>query len=765
MGLRRNTILIATAILGVASVTGYTLARAAVRADRMQREADEAQREAASARLMLADLQVDLLGGVRDYAVWDRTYLFAQGANPEFPGEDITVATFANLDIDIAMVFSATAQLVWAGHGMDHDKQPTPSSENLDPLVTAVMSDLRGVGSLESGAGVAWVGDKPWQFATEPIVATDGNGAPAGTLLMARALSSTRLDRVGDRINATVALSRESARTVVSNEQIVAGAPYANPFGNGPVEVVIRRPPHPEHVGVLIDGVLAASIAMTALFGTLALLYVIDRLVLRRLAEFSATAARIRHDRTPGLRLSAPGTDELDQLGAGINALLDQVESTNAQLRHDALHDPLTGLGNRSLLADRLEVELQQGLRRGTARFALLFVDLDRLKPINDLLGHSAGDRFIAAVADRLKVTIRLGDTVARLGGDEFGVILHDVDDANTARQLADRVLCAIREPIEFAGREFEVTASVGIALPTEGIDRETLLKQADTAMYAAKADGGNRVALYNESEHGREVGRGALEQDLRRALQAGELTVVYQPIIELSSGRIVAAEALARWQHAERGFVSPEHFVTVAEETDLVIQLDRFVLDTALAALKRLRVHQPTLRLAVNQSARQMSSPDIVASIENALAKANLPGSVLTLELTETLLAKSEVRWAEPMQTLVAQGVRFALDDFGMGFSSLSRLQHLPVAELKLDRVFVAGLATGEEPISRAIVGLANELRRVVIAEGVEHPWQVARLRQMGCAFAQGYLFARPMPEVEFAARLQGNAVESSPS
>lgn len=757
--------MIATAILGVASITGYTIARAAVRADRLQREADEAQREASSARLMLADLQADLTGGARDYAVWDRAYSFAQGTNPGFPGSDLTVATFTNLDIDIAMVFSPTAQLVWAGDGNVDGNLPTPSTENLDPLVTAVMADLRGVTTLQPGGGIAWVGDHPWQFGLEPIVHTDGSGEPAGTLVMARVLSPARLGRLGERINASVTLSRESSRTEASNETVVAGSPFSNPVGNGPVEIVIRRAPHPEHVGVVIDGVLAASIAMTALVGTLALLYVIDRLVLRRLAQFSATAARIRHDRTPGLRLSAPGNDELDQLGAGINALLDQVESTNAQLRHDALHDPLTGLGNRSLLADRLEVELQQGLRRGEARLALLFVDLDRLKPINDLLGHSAGDQFIASVAERLKLVIRLGDTVARLGGDEFGVILHDVGDADTAMRLADRVLRVIREPISFAGREFEVTASVGIALPTAGIDRETLLKQADTAMYAAKAEGGNRIALYNETEHGREVGRGALEQDLRRALQAGELTVVYQPIIELSSGRIVAAEALVRWHHAERGVVSPEHFVTVAEETDLVVQLDRFVLDTALGALGRLRAHQPSLRLAVNQSARQMSSPDIVASIENALTRANLPGSALTLELTETLLAKSEVRWAEPMQTLVAQGVRFALDDFGMGFSSLSRLQHLPVAELKLDRVFVAGLATGEEPISRAIVGLANELRRVVIAEGVEHTWQVTRLRQMGCAFAQGYLFARPMPEVEFAARLQGNTVDTSPS
>ena len=759
MGLRRKTIGIATAILGVASVSGYTIARAAVSADRMRREADEGLREAVAARLMIADTQATLSSGVRDYSAWDRTYDFASGNYPEYVGSELTAATFVNLDIDVVLVLDTARTVIWAGSGDEPERKPVPATTGVDPLVTAVLADLPGVGTAEAGSGIAWVADVPWQFALEPIIKTDGTGVPAGTLLMARALSAPRLARFDDRVGSSVAIAREPVRTTSTRASVTAGTALPNPVGNGPVEVVIRRAPHAEHVGIVIDGVLAASIATTAIVGTRAILYVIDRLVLRRLAEFSATAYRIRRDRTPGLRLSTRGDDELDQLAVGINALLDQVESTNAQLRHEALHDPLTGLGNRSLLADRLDVELQQGLRRGQQRVALLFVDLDRLKPINDLLGHSAGDQFIATVAARLRLTVRAGDTVARLGGDEFGVILHDVPDAAAASALAERLLAAIRPPIAFSGREYEVTASIGVALPADGVDRENLLKQADTAMYAAKSDGGNRIAMYDEREHGREVGRGALEQDLRRALLAGEITVVYQPIIELGTGRIVAAEALARWNHADRGAVAPEYFVTVAEESDLVIQLDRYVLATALNALSRLRVNEPGLRVAVNHSARQMSSTDVVNSVVSALAAAQLPGSALTLELTETLLAKSELRWTEPMQQLVAHGVRFALDDFGMGFSSLSRLQHLPVAELKLDRVFVAGLATGEEPISRAIVGLANELRRVVIAEGVEHEWQVTRLRQMGCAFAQGYLFARPMPEVEFAAMLQQKA------
>lgn len=759
IGLRRQTLALATVILGATAGVAYMLASTGVSADQRAREAIEAQAQASRVVSRLNQSGDDLQRSMRDYAHWDSSYQFFIGENSNYLHADLTADSFANLDVDAILLLSPSGGPIWASLRPPSDSVPQEVGLPLNPVLNELAQGISAGGHRPAEKCVVlWVAGEAWQVAYAQVLRTGGDGPSVGTFAVARHLGANRLAPLIPYSGGTLTMAREPVEKVSSEQIVRTSANMPNPHGNAPVEVVLERLPLQLDPSMSAERWLAWTLVATALIGVAAVLFVVDAIILKRLAEFSSTAGRIRRERAHDLRLPVSGADELDELAAGINGLLDQVAATTAQLRHDAFHDPLTGLGNRALLADRLDLELIHGLRRGEQRFALSFIDLDRLKPINDLLGHEAGDQLIATVAERLRASVRGGDTVARLGGDEFAVILHDVNDSQLALALVARLLEAIRQPVHVAGRQIEVTASIGVAMPSLDSTRDTLLKQADTAMYAAKSEGGNRMALFDEGFHGREVGRGALEQDLRSALGNGLIKLVFQPIVELSSGRVVAVEALARWTHPERGVVSPEQFVGVAEESDLIVALDRFVLGEALATLSRIRAFDPHMRVAVNQSPRQLSTPDFVESIEHALEEAGVSGSALTLELTETMLARSESRWSGAMVALTAKGVRFALDDFGMGYSSLNRLQHLPVSELKLDRVFVAGLATGQEPISRAIVGLANELRRVVIAEGVEHPWQVTRLKKMGCVFAQGYLYARPMPETDLFTYLSAN-------
>jgi diguanylate cyclase (GGDEF)-like protein/PAS domain S-box-containing protein len=418
------------------------------------------------------------------------------------------------------------------------------------------------------------------------------------------------------------------------------------------------------------------------------------------------------------------------------------------QLVHQALNDPLTGLANRALFADRLEHALARGRRPG-GTVVILVIDLDGFKDINDSLGHDAGDDLLTIAGMRLQGHARPGDTVARLGGDEFGVLLEDIAAAEAMRS-AEALLKGLATPIVLRDRDLTPTASIGIAI-AGGEDAETLLRNADTAMYAAKRQGKGRYTLFEPAMHATVLERLDLAADLSRAVEKRQLHVCYEPQISLGSGRICSLEALARWRHPTRGEVSPGEFIPLAEETGLILPIGRWVLREACRQVKAWQERWPApapLTIAVNLSTRQLQHPGIVDEVSAALAAAELDPQSLILEITETAIMEQLDAAITILTGLRRLGVRLALDDFGTGYSSLSYLQRLPVDILKIDRSFVAGVArsTEDSALARGILTLGQTLGLETVAEGIETAEQLAVLRELGCQLGQGYFFARPL-------------------
>ncbi len=750
LGLCGRTLGVTLLVLLVSGVASYVLSTGAINESRLIDEAHEVELEAARAVALVSADRERLVGTARDYAVWDDTVTFVEGTNPGYLEEGLNAGTFENHDLDVVLLLDAAGRLVWSGQQAPSARGLLPSP--LPPGVEEALLALPGLRDPQTRAdaqgGVIWMADQPWLVAVCPILPSDGIGEPRGVLLIGRRLDAPRLDALATIAGASFDLAIDPPPPPEGQVQGVAALPPG--LGGQRAQVVLARPPHEPHGGTAADTALAVNLVLVSAISLGSLGILLDLRVLRRIAKFSEFAARIRQGRAESARLQVEVGDEIDELAASVNALLDQVERTTGQLRHDALHDPLTGLANRSLLADRLDVALARAARKPVPGLALLFLDLDRLKAINDHLGHAAGDHFIGVIAGRLRLAVRGGDTVARVGGDEFAVLLDDVGDVTTAVSRAEALLAAVRAPLTYQGTSYEMTASVGVAFPRADRERDRLIRDADTAMYHAKQEGRDRVAVYDEALHGRLTERLQVEHELRTALAAGQIEVWFQPIVRADDGAVVGAEALARWFHPQRGPVPPDRFVAVAEESSLVVDLDRYVLNRACGALARLRVEFPGLKVAVNQSARQLDTPDFSESIRRALADNGLEANTLHLEVTETLLSRNQDRWHAQMHSLRAEGVNFDLDDFGLGYSSLARLQALPINVIKLDRSFVAGLATDQAAISRAIVRLALELGKEIVAEGVEHEWQVERLKELGCHLLQGYLFAKPMPEAQ---------------
>ncbi len=424
---------------------------------------------------------------------------------------------------------------------------------------------------------------------------------------------------------------------------------------------------------------------------------------------------------------------------------------------HEALHDSLTGLPNRALFVDRLRHSVARAERTGTP-VAVLFCDLDGFKTVNDSLGHRTGDGLLVSVAERLADSLRPADTIARLGGDEFAVLLEELREPGDAARAAQRLLASLEPPFELREREFFISASIGIAAGTK--EPEILLRDADLAMYRAKSRGKGRYAIFEPGMHTAIVERLDLEVDLKRAIEHDELALVYQPIFSLRSGEVAGVEALVRWRHPKRGVVLPEHFVPLAEESGVIRELGRWVLRTAChqGALWRARYPgHPGLQIGVNISGAQLREPGLVEEVAEALAAAQLEAPGLTLEITETALMESFETAIEQLDALKLLGVDLAIDDFGIGYSSLRYLRRLPLDNLKIEKSFVDGIGeSDDEPaLLRAIVDLAEIFGLTVIAEGIERPEQRERLLELGCNLGQGHLLSEPLSRADADALL----------
>jgi diguanylate cyclase (GGDEF)-like protein len=445
--------------------------------------------------------------------------------------------------------------------------------------------------------------------------------------------------------------------------------------------------------------------------------------------------------------------------------LTGRLESMTEQLRGQAFRDPLTGLANRLLLTERLNHSLERRGARSSDAFAVLVVDLDGFKHVNDSMGHEAGDELLREVASRLLETVRPGDTVARPGGDEFAVLLEPVD-SQSAMRVATRIVERLRDPFTLGPRLVRPVGSVGIAMAEDGADAQTLLRHADVAMYGAKTAGGDRWEVYAVERHRAVLERQRVEIELRDVVERGELVLHYQPIFELAQRRLVGCEALVRWQHPEQGLLYPGSFIEAAEDSGAIVPMGLSVLEEACKQAMAWERSLPSpVHVSVNLSRRQLRDAEVVEAVEDVLRRTGVRRDLITLELTETALMEDVAGMLGVLEQLKALGVSLSMDDFGTGYSSLSELRQLPIDVIKIDRAFVDGIARehAEWSLTVAILELASSLEKRTLAEGIETAAQLAHLRALGCEMGQGYLLGRPMPVDAFERSLAGAEVSES--
>jgi len=456
-------------------------------------------------------------------------------------------------------------------------------------------------------------------------------------------------------------------------------------------------------------------------------------------------------------RIPIARRDELGEALGMFNSMATALEGGRDTLEHQAFHDTLTGLPNRSLFQDRLSHALARQ-ERDHKPLAVLLIDLDDFKTVNDSLGHAAGDELLKFVATGLMSVLRPADTAARLGGDEFAVLVEDMRGRKDALRVADRIIEALTDRIMIEDKEVFVHGSVGIAITYGDESADEVLRNADVAMYSAKNQGKARYQIFDGAMHEGVMERLDLKADLQRAIERKEFVVHYQPLFDLRSGRIASAEALIRWNHPERGLVPPGEFIPLAEETGLILEIGRYVLEESCRQLYWWQMNfDPNFGVSVNLSGRQLQEVDIVQQVRDAMAAGPVVGSSLTLELTESVLMIDTEGTIAKLNELRALGVHLAIDDFGTGYSSLGYLRNFPIETIKIDRSFTQGVDQGPEDsaLARAIIRLAETLGMRTVAEGVETQEQVEQLASLGCSTGQGFVFAPAVPAEELEAMM----------
>jgi len=890
--LRAKTLLIVVVTLGGLSLLLLLAARALVVQSFDAIEADAVRQNLERASRALAEEVVHLERTTQDYAAWDETYRFAEDRHPEYLALHLPTEDAAQLHVRVIAVLDLAGTLLHQRLlDFENKRQLTAPPALIEPFLDRRL--LAPDPEARRGrSGVLILPDSEWLVASWPILDNTRSRPARGTIVMGRPLDAATVRGLAETTHLDLEIRRLAAPAVAPelgadgtavtplSEQEIRGEAVVRDVHGQPALLLSIRMPRSIHQSARNTlAYFSMALAFVGLVFGASMLGLIQASVLSRLQRLATSLQAIRAEKRLATRVDASGQDEIADLGAAINGLLETIDGSQRalqrseeryalaahaandglwdwhvpaeeayfsprwkemlgyteaeiaarpdewlvrvhpedqaglraaldsasevhaehehrvlhkdgahrhvlsrwvtvrgadgaverrvgsmsditarkqaeqKLRHEALYDALTGLPNRALLLDRLRQALARMRRHPDRVCGLLFLDVDRFKVINDSLGHGAGDHLLREVARRIERSVRPEDTVARLGGDEFTVLLDSVHGPTDASHAAGRIQSEIAGAFRLGDVEVYTSVSIGIAISTAAYQKpEELIRDADTAMYRAKAAGKARHEVFDSGMHAQAMSTLKLENDLRRALERSEFEVYYQPIVRLEQQPdIVGFEALVRWRHPERGLVLPGEFIPLAEETGLIVPLGRWVLERACQESRDWPPAHPErspLTLCVNLSARQLVEADFLEAVEGTLARTGFPASRLHLEITESVIMQQPELFTVKLSQLKDLGVRVSIDDFGTGYSSLSYLHLFPVDSLKIDRTFVSSMQSlgKQKRIIETIVMLAHNLGIDVIAEGVEGEDQRQALRQLGCGLAQGFLFSKPV-------------------
>ncbi|PKH02326.1 bifunctional diguanylate cyclase/phosphodiesterase [Psychromonas sp. MB-3u-54] len=687
---------------------------------------------------------------IKDYAHWDDTEAFVSGDYPVYIEENFSPISLANNQISGYLIakldgsFAAPPMIL-----SDNALIPMPAEirSALAPLLPALMT----VDKPTANTKLFWFNKQAIFVSGVTITDSNESRRPSGYLLFFRHFDSAILDgfRSLTSVDFTLLPQPENNKTdfkvqTLSDMDQPAWI-VSKSLNDLPAMIEIQGTTHlkkERHMSLVL---LGSSVAGLTLFSLLGIYLSLHFRILKRLHIFSQLADQRRCSPQQPVRWPIKNNDELDNLAFAFNELMSEVEMRHEEMSFLADHDPLTGLGNRRLLMTRLDANMSRQQRDPTFASTLLFIDLDEFKLLNDGLGHTAGDDILKLISLRMLSQVRNYDTVVRLGGDEFAILLDGVG-LEMAEPFAERLLINITQPFQQDGQNLSIRASIGLTAVNTSQCKENMIRYADLAMYEAKRRGKGQVTIFKMALLDVVSRRMLLEQALHSALNDHQLEVWFQPIVDLNSGKVISMEALSRWSLAGE-FIPPEEFINIAEITGMIVPLGQQLFDKVGCALQELRTEHPNLECNINLSVRQFRDGDLFTEITSCLNKYQLPTSAFHLELTESMVVEAETDVLPMMQKLVKHGLKFHLDDFGTGHSSLDRLKNLPFDTLKIDRSFVTSLGRGDDVMVRNIINIGKELGMSIIAEGVETQIELDRLMVLGCSQIQGYYFAKPMP------------------
>jgi diguanylate cyclase (GGDEF)-like protein len=753
------TLLVLTAVLYLASSTLLLRGVESLELVEMEKELLRA-RKAVVMNLRAMQLTVE------DWAHWDDTYEFMVHRQSAYRS-NLMPESLVTLDIDYLLLFDLDGNLVAGGGLTEEIEIQAPSSKFLEQIWAAFAEN----GLVEKG--IIESGEYPLLVSAARILTNEGKGPSRGFLVMARHLTPARLQRLeeGAQLHLSLlsvdqisglTLAVPTQIQVVEDGRIRGDVLLTDPGGHPVVALRVLEQRRFFQQGQVWRRVIMLTLALAGLVFMGVVWWLLERLFLSRLARMDRAIHGIRRLGSGEARVPVEGDNELDRLAVAINETLDALQETQEKWQHDALHDPLIGIANRTLFMQHLGAALDRARQAPGTCVAVLMIDIDHFKKINDSYGHLVGDEFLLTIARRISGVLRAVDLLARLGGDEFAVLLEAVGDAGEALACAERIREALSRPIPWQHHTFHVSASLGVAIHCGGTAAAVqLLREADTAMYRGKQRGRNCCVLFDAVMHDEVVYRLEVENELRQGMERGELRAYFQPCFDLHSGRIRGFEALVRWAHPTRGLLTPDKFIAVAEGAGLIHAIDRWMLGEASRCLVQWlgEMNSPrALSMSVNLSCTELNPRHLGPLVRNVLRHKSLPGANIFLEVTESALCLPEEEFVRQLHELKDLGVRLSLDDFGTGHSSLSRLHRMPFDELKIDRSFIANLNQGNVAITQTIILLAHSLGMKVVAEGIETEEQLAILRELGCDGAQGYLFSKPLDEAAAARFLRDN-------